>query len=200
MKDFFRIRQGGKACKQEHLRLLCAVMLSRGHVLFHHKEVLCALVSSSLAVSAGHHPGAEYLAGQAWQQWGQVRPPISHASTMHQGQVVPAQAVYPMQPVYAGSMAVPQYGYIPAPQHGTQQAVYHQSPGAYTSNSNGYAGNGSNGSAYNGNVSAYPSNGAAYTPARGYQQTQVQQDYNCQASLYLSPTNMIASVLVSQCM
>ena len=70
-----------------------------------------------------------------------------------------AQAMYPVQPVYAGSMAVPQYGYM------AQQAMYHQSLGAYAGNGNAYA----------------SGSGSAYAPsAREYQHSQAQLDYNCQ--------------------
>ncbi|CAL5220929.1 g3027 [Coccomyxa viridis] len=106
----------------------------------------------------GHHSATDYPAGQAWQQWSQVRPSAAHTGVMHQPQVVSAQAMYPAQPVYPGSMAVPQYGYMP------QQAMYHQSLGAYA-----------------GNGSIYSGNGNAYAPsAREYQQSQAQLDYNCQ--------------------
>ena len=74
--------------------------------------------------------------------------------------------MYPVQPVYAGNMAVPQYGYM------AQQAMYHQSVGAYAGNGSGYA----------------PGNGGTYAPsAREYQHSQAQLDYNCQASLALFP-------------
>ncbi len=79
---------------------------------------------------------------------------------MHQPQVVSAQAMYPVQPVYPGNMAVPQYGYMP------QQAMYQESLGAYASNGSAYSGSGN-----------------AYAPsAREYQQSQAQLDYNCQVS------------------
>ena len=64
--------------------------------------------------------------------------------------MVPAQAMYPMQQVYAPGMAVPQYGYMP------QQAVYHQSHHAYAGN------------------------GSAYSTPRDCQPPQPQPDYNCQ--------------------
>ncbi len=115
-------------------------------------------------VHVGHHSATDYPAGQAWQQWSQVRPSAAHTGVMHQPQVVSAQAMYPAQPVYPGSMAVPQYGYMP------QQAMYHQSLGAYA-----------------GNGSIYSGNGNAYAPsAREYQQSQAQLDYNCQVSFCLS--------------
>ena len=66
--------------------------------------------------------------------------------------MVPAQAMYPVQQVYAPGMAVPQYGYMP------QQGVYHQSHHAYAGN------------------------GSAYSTPRGYQPPQPQPDYNCQVS------------------
>ena len=79
-----------------------------------------------------------------------MRSPAPHAGMVHQGQMVPAQAMYPMQQVYVPGMAVPQYGYM------LQQAVYHQSHHAYAGN------------------------GSAYSTPRDYQPPQPQPDYNCQ--------------------
>ena len=64
---------------------------------------------------------------------------------LQRGRVVPGQAMYPIQQAYPSGMAVPQYGYLP------QHAMYQQPPGAY------------------------PGNGSAYAPARGYHQQQQQQ-------------------------
>ena len=88
-----------------------------------------------------------------------MRPQAAHPGVLQRGQVVPGQAMYPMQQAYPSGMTVPQYGYLP------QHAMYQQAPGAY------------------------PSNGSAYPPARGYHQQQqqplppqTQPDYNCQVS------------------
>lgn len=83
-----------------------------------------------------------------------MRPQPAHAGMLQQGQVMPGQAMYPMQQAYPSGLAVPQYGYVP------QHAMYQPTPGAY------------------------PGNGRASAPARGYQQQhqlpQTQPDYNCQ--------------------
>lgn len=124
-----------------------------------------ALLLILVVMSVGHSSGGDYPAGQAWQQWSQVRPSAPHAGIVHQGQVVPPQAMYPVQPVYAGGMAVPQYGYMP------QQPMYHQSLGTYAGNSSEYSGS-----------------GGAYAPsAREYQQTQARLDYNCQVTSAVFP-------------
>ena len=136
------------------------------HVL---ASTIIAAACSSLNpfMSVGHSSGGDYPAGQAWQQWSQVRPSAQHAGIMHQSQVLPAQAMYPVQPVYAGGMAMPQYGYMP------QQAIYHQGLGAYAGNGSEYSGRGS---------------GSAYVPStRDYQQSQAQLDYNCQVKSAFSP-------------